>query len=127
MFFIPFLFLAFLNFKGTPLYVMISLSLIGASGMYMIEMMSMRVEGLKSYFSDPWNYADQLIFILHITFCIFLIMENKYLSKEELDAIELIELADIVNYLKLLKVSIVVLAFLKITWYQKLNKRLGLL
>ena len=95
--------------------------------MYMIEVMSMRVEGLKSYFSDAWNYADQLIFILHITFCIFLIMENKYLSKEELDAIQLIELADIVNYLKLLKVSIVVLAFLKITWYQKLNKKLGLL
>ena len=32
--------------------------------MYMYEIMEMKVEGLKTYFSSPWNYLDQLAPVL---------------------------------------------------------------
>jgi len=37
---------------------------LGLTIMYMYEIMDMKIEGLKSYFSSPWNYLDQLAPVL---------------------------------------------------------------
>ena len=35
----------------------------GALGMFIIELMAMKVEGLSKYFSEGWNYMDSFALI----------------------------------------------------------------
>lgn len=58
MFAIPFLLLAYLKLTGTPLYILMIIGLIGALVMYCFELMAMKVEGVRTYFSDGFNMAD---------------------------------------------------------------------
>ena len=69
MFTIPFFILAKGDLQGTNKYIVMVWSLIGASGMYLIETMSMKVEGIKTYFSQGWNYIDQLTPVFYVAFC----------------------------------------------------------
>jgi hypothetical protein len=58
MFALPFFLLSYCDFKGTALYCVMVWSLIGAMGMYCIELMAIKVDGFKNYFSDGWNLLD---------------------------------------------------------------------
>ena len=49
-------------------------SLLGALGMYCVEMMAMKVEGLSKYFREGWNYMDTFAFIFSNTFIAVKIM-----------------------------------------------------
>jgi hypothetical protein len=62
--------------KGTPRNVMISISLVGAIGMYSFELMAMKVEGIVVYFSDKWNYVDQINFTLVVLLYLILITDS---------------------------------------------------
>ena len=94
-------------------------SLLGALGMYCVEMMAMKVEGVKNYFSDAWNYIDTFTLISYFVFCAGLIMKYNY-DKDKVPS-------DLENILKLLKCFILFASWVKLTWYQKLFKNLGLL
>ena len=83
----------------------------------MIEVSAMIVDGLKKYFSKGWNFIDLLAFIFSIAFVVVLIVVNDDNEKAE----------DYENILKLLKVFILMVNSIKITWFQKLFKDLGLL
>jgi hypothetical protein len=69
MFTIPFFILAKGHLRGAQMYIVMVWSLIGALGMYFIEIMSMKVEGIKIYFSQGWNYIDQFTPVFYVAFC----------------------------------------------------------
>ena len=47
---------------------------IGNLGMFFIELMAMKVEGLSKYFREGWNYMDTFAFIFSNTFIAVKIM-----------------------------------------------------
>ena len=73
---IPFLVIIFVDLKGSVLTTALLISLIGQLGMYSFEIMAMMVQGLTVYFSDPWNYVDQLNLALYIAFCAMMFDQN---------------------------------------------------
>jgi len=58
LFVIPFMAHLFVVDDVTLDIVFLSVALVGFLYMYCIEIISMRVEGLKSYITDPWNIFD---------------------------------------------------------------------
>ena len=79
----------------------------------------MKVEGIKKYFSEGWNYMDAFGFIFSNIFIVVRIMDN---NQDEQD-----KSMDLENILKLLKAFILVVCYVKLTWFQKLFKSFGLL
>jgi hypothetical protein len=58
MFLIPVLVAIFGRLTGSALVIVMSISLVGAVGMYSFEVIAMTVEGPTVYFRDAWNYLD---------------------------------------------------------------------
>jgi hypothetical protein len=95
MFFIPFFILAKGNLKGTAFYLVMIWSLLGLIAMYIFEVMSMCVDGLKNYFSDGWNFMDQLIVPLYIAFCAIKVKILNYENEKTLSTDKENDLADL--------------------------------
>ena len=75
------------------------------------------VDGPKKYFSKGWNFMDLLAFIFSSAFiAVLMLIKN---DDEKAKNYE--------NILKLLKASLLMVIWIKITWFQKLFKDLGLL
>ena len=90
---------------------------IGALVNFLIEMSEMIVDGPKKYFKKGWNFIDLLVFIFSIAFiAVLIVVKNDYEKARDYE-----------NILKLLKVSILLVIWIKITWFQKLFKDFGLL
>jgi hypothetical protein len=133
-FVVPFFILAYADLKGAPRDIVMFISLIGALGMYTIEIMAMRVEGVKSYFREGWNYFDQFTLVFYLAFCAVLIKINnlqdeiKYSTDTvETDLVDLRNYLDLENLLRILKGFLLLAIWIKLTWFQKLSKDLGLL
>ena len=45
--------------EGAPAQVCLIIAMVGQLFFYFNELISIKVEGLSSYLSDPWNYLDQ--------------------------------------------------------------------
>jgi hypothetical protein len=76
--------------------------------MYLIEVMAMKVEGLRSYFSNHWNYVDQINLLLFQAFYVTALINS---DKPETDDKEL------PSYLKLIYGSIIFISWFKLTWF----------
>jgi len=48
----------------------LTVSLIGQLGMFSLELMAIKVDGPRAYFSDGWNVMDQIIVPVYLTFFI---------------------------------------------------------
>ena len=120
MFFIPFLVIIFGDLKGTALYIFLFTSIIGLLGMYSIELMAIKVQGLRAYFYDKWNIIDQLNPILYF---VFFGLSFQYGT----DSSDITKSSNMHNLLKLLKCFIIITSWFKLTWFQTQFKSLGLL
>ena len=69
----PFFILSYVNVGGNAFNFLAICFLIGTLGMYSLEIMAMKVEGFKKYFTEGWNYMDTFAFIFSITFLVVLI------------------------------------------------------
>ena len=62
MFVAPFFYLVMADLETkrekSSKYGVIAWGMIGALVMYCFEIMAMKVDGVKNYFSDGWNYID---------------------------------------------------------------------
>ena len=105
---IPIFIVIFGNPSRTVLLIAINISCLGELGMYLIEVMAMKVEGLRSYFSNHWNYIDQLNLILFQAFYVTALINS---DKPETDEKEL------PSYLKLIYGSIIFISWFKLTWF----------
>ena len=119
MYFIPFFILCYASssLDGAAFYGVSMWFLLGALGMLLIEITAMTVDGTKKYLSVGWNYMDLFTFIFSIAFMASLIVVKN--DHEKAIYYE--------NILKLLKAFILLAIWIKITWFQKLSKNLGLL
>ena len=57
-FVVPFLAHMFVIQEGTSNKVLLCITLFGWACMYSLELIAMRVEGLKTYITNPWNMID---------------------------------------------------------------------
>jgi len=85
-FVIPHLTLLFTKCEGKVAAIPLSIASIGLTGMFTLELIAMRVEGVKNYFSQAWNYFDLAIVPVYAVF-FFLRVQANY---EEDTASELI-------------------------------------
>jgi len=116
-FVIPFFILSYVNVGGTAFNVLAIWFFIGTLGMYSLEIVAMKVEGFKKYFTEGWNYMDTFAFIFSITFLVVLIKIRQ--SDQDTEDLE--------SILKLLKGFILLAIWVKLTWFQKLFKDFGLM
>jgi hypothetical protein len=67
-FLIPFFMLLLGDLQGAAEIFCLRLSFFGASGMFFFEIMSMYVEGPRTYFKDKWNWVDLATFATYLTY-----------------------------------------------------------
>lgn len=106
---VPFMLLISPLLKGTGLKVVAVVLALGAIGIFSLEIMAMKVQGIRNYFRDKWNYLDCVMFILNLllVFLIFYLGDEEFYDPSS---------SNMRNYLKLLKFILVILIWMKITW-----------
>jgi len=62
--------LMFSDWEGTAAEILLSIAFIGLIGMFFLEVIAMKVEGFKKYFSQGWNYWDIAIVPVYAVFII---------------------------------------------------------
>ena len=118
MFVIPYFFITFTNLNRNWLGTCIYMSLFGVTFMFTYEFMGMKVQGIKVYFSSPWNWFDT------ITPIVYIILSKINLSiAEHPDA----DNHDLIEWRRVLNTIMLTSIWFKMTWYQKLNPDLGLM
>ena len=111
LFIIPYCLLTFTSLDETYLSICVYMSLIGVTLMFFYEFMAMQVQGLKVYFSDPWNWVDTLTPIVYIALSV---VNLSIANNSRANMHDLIESRRALNAFMLTTI------WLKITWYQKL-------
>jgi len=76
------------------------------------EYIAFQVNGPKVYFSSPWNWFDQLAVIIYIAFSCAMISQQIAQADDDHEETTLEKL------LRLLKVSILLSIWIKITYFQ---------
>ena len=112
LFIVPYFLLTFSALSGTYLRICVYMSMLGVTLMFFYEFMAMKVQGLKDYFSDPWNWVDTLTPPVYVALSL---VNLSIADHPGANMHDLIETRRVLNTFMLSTV------WLKITWYQKLN------
>ena len=58
----------FFDFGETVTVIFLTITLIGQTIIYSFEIMQIVVQGFKEYFSDGWNFMDQLTYFNYLIY-----------------------------------------------------------
>jgi len=78
----PHLTLMFTEWEGTAAYIILSIAAIGLIGMLLLEVIAMKVEGFKKYFSQGWNWFDIAINPVYAVFIILKVQTSNDTDSE---------------------------------------------
>ena len=130
MFVIPFLAHLFVSKDVATDRALLSIGLVGWIFMYSIEVIAMRVEGLRTYITDPWNITDQLSIVYPIYFFKVIAnpgnaLANMHHAKAYKDGN--VDTTEESKVLVILSGLIFLYIMIKITYFFKLNDSMGLM
>ena len=117
---IPLFIMIFGSYSGTTGTAILSVALIGEIGMFSLEIMTMVVDGPSVYFKDVWNLLDCFNLLMFLALYIIGLRKNSSLAIQRTPS-------DTDNVIKILECAVILISWLKITWYQKRWKNFGLM